>query len=163
MKSTTSIRKIAINEKRVEIDYVRHDFTDDERVLNSKKNIKSEVKPHKDFFELFQELKTHAIPMLELSPFKNGADQKILEKHIVTTLNVFQSDEDDIIMISMNKYLANGKCYSVTSPRIEMASYDYPKLNELETLVADIIEEARLYLKREKHGEEQLELNFEAA
>jgi hypothetical protein len=164
MKTSRSIRKIAINDKRVKVDHILHHFTDDERVLNSKIPIESEVRPHQDFVDKFQQLKKHAIPIMEFSPFKSPkVDEKIYNRHIVTTLNIIESDEGMTVMISMNKYLSNGKCFSATSPRIELESYDYPKLADLASLVDDIIEEALAYVNGEKHGEDQLTIRFNAA
>lgn len=163
MNSSKSIRKIKVDHRKVEVHYVEHLFTDDERVLNVSHQIKSQVKPHEDFVAEFQDLKLHAIPIMELSPFKNSVEEKQSEKHIVTTLNVFESDDDTVVMISMNKYLENGKCYSVTSPRIELGSYDYEKIDKLSELVDRIIGQAMDFVNGKKHGEEQLTLEFDAA
>lgn len=157
-----SIRKVKINEKKVEVHYVQHNYTEDEKVLNTVKKVSSEVTPHRDFVDAFQELKIHAILIMDLCQWKNKVDEKTLEKHIVTTLSVFESDDTLVVMILMNRYLANGKCYSVTSPRIELNSYDYDKLEQLATLVDTIIEEAGDYVQGKKHGEQQLKLEFAA-
>lgn len=162
MNANRSIRKVKISEKKVDIAYVHHHYTEDERVLNTTKNVSSQVTPHKDFVDAFQELKMHAIPIMELCQWKNKVDEKSLEKHVVTTLSLFESDDSMVVMISMNRYLSNGKCYSVTSPRIELNSYDYDKLEQLVDLVDTVIEEADGFISGKKHGEEQLKLDFAA-
>ena len=161
--TSRSIRKIKINEKKVEVHYTLHHYTDDERVLNSDVPLKSQVRPHIDFFNAFQAIKKHAISLMELSLFKGKVDEKTLDKHTVTTVNLFEGDDDTIVMISMNKHLASGKVYSVTSPRISLNNEDYDKIGDLAKMISKLEDEAHAYVKGEKNGEEQLELKFEAA
>ncbi len=162
MKTATTIKKIAINEKGVLVAYTRHHFTEDERVLNTEIPMQSEVAPHKDFEEAFQGLNKHAILLLELSLF-DKVDKDTLEKHTVTTLSLF--DDGNSVMISVNKYIRSGQCYSCTTPKTSLDSTinEYAGLKELKSLIKRIKKEAELYVKGEKHGEGQIELKFEAA
>lgn len=162
MKTSKSIKKIKINEKKVEIHYVLHHFTDDERVLNTEIPMKSEVKPHIDFFEAFQAVKEHVISLMELSLFKGKVDESTLKKHVVTTISFFEDDEDTKVMISINKYLSSGKCFSVTSPMISLVHEDYDKISTLSDQIELVVKEAREFIKG-KNGEEQLAIKFEAA
>lgn len=163
IKSSKSIKKIKINDKKVEVHFIQHDFTNDDRVLNTTIPMVSEVKPHLDFFNAFQALKEHAMKIMELTMFNTGdVDEKLKEKHVVTTLTIDEGDEDTILMISMNKYISTGQCYSVTSPRISMLNEDYKDISDLEQAYQLVEGEAREYLKG-KNGEEQLEIAFIAA
>lgn len=161
MESSRSFKKIAIKEKVTKVHYYKH-ILDGEEVKNIKYPIESDVTPHIDFVTAFQALKKYAIGYMELSPFKNGVDDSILEKHIVTALNITEDTETVKIQISMNKYLTNGKCYSITSPLIDLENEDFPEIKELSDIYDLVIDEATLYLKG-KNGEEQMEINFEAA
>ena len=161
MESSKSFKKIAINEKVIKVHFYNH-IIEGEEVKNIKYPIESDVKPHIDFVNAFQALKRFAIGYMELSPFKNGVDDSILERHVVTALNITEYTDTMKIQISMNKYLSNNKGYSVTSPLIDLENEDFSELSELNQAYYLIIEEAKLYLKG-KNGEEQMEIIFEAA
>lgn len=156
-----SIRKIKIDEKSVVIDHVSHHSTD-EGIKNSVIPLKSEIRPHKDFFIAFQNLRQFAIDYMELSMFRGKKiDEKDLQKHIVTTLSIKESTDDMKVQISMNRYMSNGKCYSLTSPQISIYyETDYDRLNDLELAVKEVISEAEQYLSGSKNGEEQLSIRF---
>ena len=162
MNSTKSFQKIAINEKRVLVHYIKHIIADDDEPRNIEYPIKSDVKPHKDFFNAFQNLKSHAIGYMELSPFLSSIENAVLEKHVVTTVNITEDTETVKIQVSMNKYLTNGKCYSVTSPLIDLEEDPYIHIGDFREAYWTLIEEAKGYLSG-KNGEDQLSINFEAA
>lgn len=162
MNNTKSFNKIAINEKRVLVHYIKHVLCDDGDMKNIEYPIKSDVKPHKDFFSAFQGLKKYAIGYMELSPFVSSIEQAVLDKHVVTTVNITEDTDTVKIQISMNKYLTNGKCYSVTSPLIDLEDENYADLADFREDYWTLIEEAKEYLSG-KNGEEQLSINFEAA
>ncbi len=163
MIEAIEVTKVKINEKFVLVAFEQNHFTEDDRILTTKVPLKSEVKPHKDFFNRFQNLKGHAIALLELTGFKKEEkDKKVLEKHTVTTLNVWREDGGLQVMISINRHLKIGTL-SLTVPMIDLDNCEhYDNLKELKELVEDILREAEQYAKGEKHGEDQLELNFEA-
>ena len=161
--TSKSFNKIKINDKKVEVHFTTHlILPEDQGVRNIKIPIESDVKPHKDFFDAFQELKKYAIGYMELSVFKGAIDAKILDSHIVTTLSITEDQDTVKIMISMNKYLKGGKCYSVTSPLIDIYNEDFSELKKLQKCYDKVIAEAKLYLEG-KNGELQLSFSFEKA
>lgn len=157
-----SISKIKITDKSVMIKYVQHHETGSGDYRNTTRTIKSDVKPHIQFFDTFQKMKQYAIGYMELTPFKSNIDESILSRHVVNSIKVVEDTDTTKIMISMNKTLVNGKVYSVTSPLIDLENDDFTELEDLSTCFYDLIGEVESYLDG-KNGEEQLEIKFDAA
>jgi len=161
--TSKSFNKIKINDKKVEVHYVRHlVLPNDEGLRNIQIPMISDIKPHKDFFDAFQKIKETAIVYMEFSNFKNKVSKEVLEKHVVTTVSITEDTETVKIQISMNKYLGNNKCFSVTSPLIDLEHEDFSEIEQMREAYWDMISEAKLYLGG-KNGEIQLKLVFEAA
>lgn len=156
-----SISKIKINEKNVVIRYIQHHSTKSGDVRNTTRTIKSDVKPHIQFFEIFQKLKNYAIGYMELTPFKSNIDESILSRHTVSTVSIVHDTDTTKILISMNKTLVNGKVYSLTSPLIDLEEDDFTEIEELKECFEDLIGEAESYLEG-KNGEDQLEIKFDS-
>lgn len=164
---TMAFTKVKINEKKTEVHYVKHvklpeDVQDEKGYRNVIIPMESEVKPHNDFFEAFQDLKKFAIPYMEMSQFKNKVDKKILEKFTVTTVSIKEDLDTVKIQVSMNKYLESGKCFSVTSPLIDLEEDEFSEIEDFRGAYWHMIGEAKEYLKG-KNGEAQLKIEFEAA
>lgn len=161
MKTTKSIKKVKIKGNRVIIDFVLHTETDDSRILNSFHTVDSEIRPHEDFSKAFQDLKVHGIRVCELTVFMEKMDQKILDKHKVTTLTFSENDEATQVVISLNKEIGNGKVFSVSTPLINLYEDEYYGQEQMAEDVDKVIMEAMKYIEG-KNGEKQLEIRFAA-
>lgn len=161
MKTTKSIKKVKIKANRVVIDFVLHTETDDSRILNTYHTVDSEVRPHDDFVKAFQNLNIHGIRVCELTVFMEKIDQKILDKHKVTTLTFAESDEATQVVISLNKEIANGKLFSVSTPLINLYEDEYYDQEKIAEDVDKVIVEATKFIDG-KNGEKQLEIKFAA-
>jgi hypothetical protein len=148
-----TIRKIAINDKRVFVDHVNHIIADD-AIFNQEIALTSDMKPHRDFFDAFQKLKTHAVNICELAVFKD--DKKVLERHVVTTLSIIDNMDSRQIKISINKYTSKGTVFSVTTPLIHLQEEDYQELPQLVELIDTLENEANAFVDGKKHGENLL-------
>ena len=156
-----SISKIKINDKAVVIKYVQHHTTKEGDVRNTTRTIKSEIRPHIQFFEVFQKLKQYAIGYLELTNFKTNIDEDTLSRHVVNAVSITQDTDTTKIIISMTKTLVNGKCFSVSSPMIDLENDDFTEIVDLSSCFDDLIGEADSYLDG-KNGEEQMGIKFDS-
>ncbi len=161
IQTSRSFRKIKINDKKVEVHYTKHVMLE-EGIKNIQYPLESEIRPHVDFFAAFQALKKYAIPYMELSTFKNKVDEKTLDAHVVTTLSIKEEPDTVKIQVSMNKFLTSGKCYSVTSPLIDLYNDDFSEIKNLNEAYELLIVEAQEYING-KNGENQLSIIFDAA
>jgi len=152
-----TINKIRIKEKFTEVEYVTYQKTEDEELISSNFKCRSNAKPHKDLFNAFQKLKKHAANICELSVFNN--DKKSEAANVVTSVRLMEDIDSSRVMISMNKYIKSGKCYSVTTPLIDLGKDEYEHMNELTSDIEKLKEEAEKFVKG-KNGNQQIELDF---
>ncbi len=150
-----------MTEKAVVIKYLQHHTTGEGDVRNTTRTIKSDVKPHIQFFEVFQKLKQYAIGYMELTPFKSNIDESILARHTVKSVSIIEDTDTIKIVITISKTLVNGKVFTIPSPLIDLEEDDFSEIEELKTCFDDLIGEAESYLDG-KNGEDQMEIKFDA-
>ncbi len=152
-----SIQKVRLKDKLTEIIYNSSVLTDDEEFVHTEHTFASNVVPHKDFYKAFQNLKKHGINICEIKLF--GDETESLAKHIVTSVKIKEGSEDNFAMISLNKFIKNGKCYSVTTPLIDLENEDYKELDELNADL-EILKNEAINCINGKNGNQQMELDF---
>jgi len=152
-----TIEKMKIKESLTLIEYSTHVFTEDGDMITSRFTLKSEAKPHKTFFDAFQGLKEHAINICELSLFKD--DQSVKKNHVVTGVTIKEHMDDSRVIISLLKYTKSGKCFSLNTPLVNLATEDYEKLDELAAELEILKAEAVEFI-RGKNGNQQIALDF---
>lgn len=157
------ISKIAMNDKRTLVHYKSYHNLDDGDFRTNDVPLKSDIRPHKDFYEAFQGIKKHIVPIMGLGLFSNQTDADERARHIITTVNIYEGDEDTSIKVSLQRYHKNGMSFNCTSWLINLNHYEYEKIKQLRKDVEALVHEAELYATGKKNGEDQLTLNFEAA
>lgn len=151
------IKKVKIKEGLTFVDYEAYSHAENGDMITSEVPFTSDAKPHRDFFKAFQDLKVHAINICELAP---KIDKKAKDTHIVTTVTIKEAmGEDAMILISMNKYIKSGKCFSVTTPLIDLGSIEYDKLDVLNAEILILKSEAEAFING-KNGNQQMSIDF---
>lgn len=155
-----NISTIKMNDKSVTVKYFKHHMTKEDDVRNTILTVKSEVKPHIQFFEQFQKMKQYAIAFMELSAFKNKVDESVLAQFVVTSVSISEDTDSTKVMVAMTRVLKNGRSYSLKSPLIDLADEEFTELEELNICFDNLVSEAESYLEG-KNGEEQMEIQFD--
>jgi hypothetical protein len=152
------IEKVTIKDKFTKIEYSTYTMSMDDELIRSKFVFTSQSTPHKDFVDCFQGLKKHAINICELSLF--GEEKKALQQHIVTNVKMIEDDDNnDKVIISFNKYVKNGKCFSINTPLTVLSGDEYNNATELLAELEILKSEAIQYIKG-KNGVQATQLDL---
>lgn len=157
MTTDVTIQKVKITKDRVTIKSVKHYVPDIEKneefEPKYETNIcESEVKPHRDFYAAFSDLKLHALVICELTKTPGKATEKEMDNFTMSGVSIHEDKGDIKIVLTGVKYLSNGQCITINSPNV-----DVEEVKGLNGEIKNLIKKAKAFLTG-KNGEEQLSL-----
>ena len=158
-----SFNKISIKPNKVEIGYISHiNLEEGDIVKNVKNSISSDIRPHKDFYSAFSAMKKYAIGYMEITAFKTGIEQSVLDRYVMNSMSIIEDTDTVKITMSITKTLSNGKEFKIKTPIIDLLNDDYTDLKEMRHEFDILLNEASDYVDG-KNGDTQLIIDFKAA
>ena len=155
-----SICKIKMVKGQLEVHVISHHEVGD-KVKNTVQKIKSELSPHGDFIVAFKGLRKYFIQVCELTVFKNGISEEVLDRHEMVEMNIKQSDGNTLITLEATRELNSKKKIKIKSPEIDLYNDQYFEMDKLQSDVEEAILEAERFLDG-KNGEKQIDIKFAA-